>query len=74
MIMSYEHQICTRCVMDTTDSMITFDELGVCDHCNTFDQKIAPKWRNDSSNESDLLRLVKKIKKSGRKKEFELLE
>ena len=26
-------QRCTRCVMDTTDSKITFDENGVCDHC-----------------------------------------
>ena len=33
--------ICTNCVMDTTDSKITFDEKGVCDHCNTFhDSKI----------------------------------
>ena len=30
-------QICTRCVMDTTDSAITFDANGVCDHCTTFD-------------------------------------
>ena len=28
--------ICKNCVMDTTDSKITFDDKGICDHCNTF--------------------------------------
>ena len=32
------YQRCTRCVMDTTDSKITFDENGVCDHCRNFDK------------------------------------
>ena len=25
-----QYQICTNCVMDTTDSKITFDNKGVC--------------------------------------------
>ena len=36
--MNREYQRCTKCVMDTTDSKIIFDEKGVCDHCNTFTQ------------------------------------
>ena len=39
---SRPYQICTRCVMDTTDSKITFDEKGVCDHCRNFDKNIKP--------------------------------
>ena len=39
------YQRCTRCVMDTTDSKITFDENGVCDHCRNFDKNIAPYWK-----------------------------
>ena len=38
-------QRCTRCVMDTTDSKITFDDNGVCDHCRNFDKNIAPYWK-----------------------------
>ena len=34
--MEREYQVCTNCVMDTTDQKITFDENGICDHCNTF--------------------------------------
>ena len=37
-----EYQVCTNCVMDTTDSKITFDDKGVCDHCNTFKNSIQP--------------------------------
>ena len=31
-----KYQICTNCVMDTTDSAIIFDDNGVCDHCEIF--------------------------------------
>jgi len=29
--------ICARCVMDTTDPSIQFDEKGVCNHCRTYE-------------------------------------
>ena len=47
--MAREYQICTNCVMDTTDSMITFDDQGICDHCNTFFTKIKPNWNTDEA-------------------------
>ena len=37
------YQRCTNCVMDTSDSAITFDEHGVCDFCNDFYQNIQRK-------------------------------
>ena len=33
-------QVCTNCVMDTSDSAIVFDDQGVCDHCNTYYSKV----------------------------------
>ena len=33
-------KVCSRCVMDTSDSSIQFDNNGVCDHCRNFDKKI----------------------------------
>ena len=27
---------CVRCVMDTTDPEIQFDEQGICNHCTDF--------------------------------------
>lgn len=40
------YQRCTNCVMDTSDSAITFDEHGVCDFCNDFYQNIQPSWQD----------------------------
>ena len=49
------YQRCTNCVMDTSDSAITFDEHGVCDFCNDFYQNIQPSWQ-DKLKDPDLLR------------------
>ena len=34
-----EYKICSRCVMDTSDPWITFDEKSHCNHCRTFFEK-----------------------------------
>ena len=31
--MTVPYQICTRCIMDTTDPDIVFDANGWCNHC-----------------------------------------
>ena len=59
--------------MDTTDSKISFDSDGVCDHCNTFDKKILPYWKTDSSGQAKLLKLVEKIKQAGKNKDFDCI-
>lgn len=46
-MVAHSRQICTHCVMDTSDSRIRFDERGVCDHCNTFYSTILPNWHTD---------------------------
>ncbi|RAX52290.1 N-acetyl sugar amidotransferase [Helicobacter sp. 11-8110] len=43
-----EYQVCARCVMDTSDPEITFDENGVCSHCQRFDNEILPRWNSFS--------------------------
>ena len=68
-----EYQICTNCVMDTTDSKIVFDENGVCDHCNTFYNDILPYWHTDERGEKRLKEIVAKIKKEGKGKDFDCL-
>ena len=70
---SRQYQICTRCVMDTTDSAITFDDGGVCDHCQTFDTQIKPNWNIDDRSRAELGELVSKIKQSGKGKEFDCI-
>jgi N-acetyl sugar amidotransferase len=71
--MTPSHQICTQCVMDTTDSKIRFDANGVCDHCITFRDKILPNWHTDERGERELRALVERIKASGQGKDFDCI-
>ena len=66
-------QICNRCVMDTSDSKITFDELGVCDHCTTFDRDIKPNWDTSSIGKKKIVKIADDIKKAGSGKEFDCI-
>ena len=67
------YRICTDCVMDTTDSAITFDENGVCDHCRTFKTQIKPNWHTDARGRAELDRIVARIKDAGRSRDFDCI-
>lgn len=68
-----QYQICTNCVMDTTDSKIIFDKKGVCDHCNTYYSDIEPNWHTDDKGRLELEKTVKKIKEEGKGKDFDCI-
>ena len=65
--------VCSNCVMDTTDSMISFDVNGVCDHCNTYKKYILPKWNPEGIDDSKLFTLAQKIKKEGVGQDFDCI-
>lgn len=67
------YQRCTRCVMDTTDSKIVFDEDGVCNHCRNFDKNIKPFWNAHEENTDELMELAAKIRKAGEGKEYDCI-
>ena len=67
------YQICTRCVMDTTDSKITFDENGVCDHCRNFDKKIKPYWHPNENRLDELEAMAAKIREAGKGRDYDCL-
>lgn len=71
--MKREYQICTNCVMDTSDSRIVFDEHGVCDHCNSFYNDIKPDWHTDETGRRELEAIVKKIKQDGKGRDFDCI-
>ena len=55
---------CINCIMDTSDSNIIFDEHGICDHCNTFKNKIEPFWQTNENGKLQLEQIESKIKKT----------
>lgn len=66
-----EYQICTRCVMDTTDPDITFDHDGICSHCHTFDTNIVPAWPNPTEGAIALDQMLHKVKAYGQGKQYD---
>src|SRR6266700_5760298 len=68
-----QYQLCSNCVMDTTDSKIVFDEKGVCDHCNTFYAEVLPNWHTDDRGRQELAQLTARIKDAGRGKDFDCI-
>lgn len=70
---SRPYQVCTTCVMDTSDTVIVFDEKGVCDHCNTFYTHTLPNWHTDERGAIELQGLIEKIKLDGKGKDFDCI-
>ena len=71
--MQRTYQICTNCVMDTSDSKITFDEHGVCDHCRTFKRDIEPVWHPDAESERKLEEIIAGIKDRGKDRKYDCM-
>lgn len=67
------YQQCQNCVMDTTDSKITFDEQGVCDHCNTFFSNTLPAWTKLLESLTAQESLISKIKREGKDQDFDCI-
>jgi N-acetyl sugar amidotransferase len=67
------YQICTNCVMDTTDSAIVFDDKGVCDHCNNYYDNILPNWDTGEKGRRELSAIIEKIKKDGKGRDFDCI-
>jgi N-acetyl sugar amidotransferase len=67
------YRICSNCIMDTTDSHITFDERGWCDYCNNYYTNILPNWHPDELGEKILGRVIDKIKQDGKGRDHDCL-
>lgn len=68
------YQVCTRCVMDTTDPEIQFDEHGLCNHCHYFDTAIRRAWPSFASgNQVELERMIQTVKAYGKGKRYDCI-
>lgn len=71
--MNSEYKRCSCCVMDTTDTNITFDEHGVCNRCNEYKQRIEKWWNHGKGHEEELRQLIDEIKRSGEGKPYDCI-
>lgn len=70
---SKPYQICSKTVMDTSDTRITFNEDGVCDHALDFYSNVLPNWHTDERGRFELERVVEKIKRDGKNRDFDCI-
>lgn len=68
-----EYQVCSCCVMDTTDENIVFDENGVCGRCNEYKVRILPSWNHGKGHEEELNALLRDIKRKGKGKKYDCI-
>ncbi len=63
--------ICTNCVMDTSDSKLVFDLNGVCDYCRNYKSKL--KTDIESKSLKDLEKFASRIKLEGKNKKYDCI-
>lgn len=66
-----KYQICTRCVMDTSDPGITFNEKGECNLCTEFLDKRAKHNYHGKESDVSFQKLITEMKEAGKGKEYD---
>lgn len=62
--MRTDYQMCTRCIMDTSDPEITFDKQGVCSNCHSFDTLLGTAWFPNAEGQRRLQDTLKAIRET----------
>ena len=70
---SRNYQICSHCIMDTSDPHIEFDAKGWCDYCNNFEKTIAPNWHTDAQGQAAFMQLSEQIRVSSKGRDFDCI-
>jgi len=71
--MSEHYQICKRCIMDTSDPDIVFDESGLCNHCKRYFEKEKRELYLDDAGQQRLEKLVATMKAKARDTEYDCI-
>lgn len=64
---------CVNCVMDTTDPLISFDENGVCNHCNYYQSYVQNSQLRGAAAEQMTAEMVAEMKKDGLNKDYDCI-
>jgi len=66
-----KYKICKRCVMDTTDTTITFDENGYCNHCNDALKIKKYSVLDNETGQKKWDEMIAHLKKMGKEKKYD---
>lgn len=68
-----DYQMCSNCVMDTSDLEITFNSGGICNHCIEFEEVTRLNWFPSEQGKKKLDDYITQIKKSGQNQEYDCI-
>ena len=71
--MNTEYQLCTRCVMDSSDPAISFNTQGICNHCREFDEVTSKGWFPNEEGARRLAVMVDQMKADGKGKPYDCI-
>ncbi|MDP1801686.1 MAG: N-acetyl sugar amidotransferase [Bacteroidota bacterium] len=65
-----EKIMCSRCLYDSETPKISFDEKGVCNYCDLYDN-LKKQFPGGKKGEEDFLKIVREIKAAGKNKKYD---
>jgi len=68
-----KYQICKKCIMDTSDPNIIFDDEGVCSHCYYFEEVRKPNWFPNEEGKKRLDAYISKIKEERKEHQYDCM-
>ncbi len=67
------YKICSRCVMDTSDPEISFDDNGHCNHCRWAEEHLRSGWYRGTRGLEKLSAVAAEIRGYGKNKEYDCI-
>lgn len=71
--MTMAYQICSQCVMDTSDPCISFDANGVCNHCREFTEITSKNWFPNEEGAERLAKILDEIRFAGKDLDYDCI-
>ncbi len=68
-----KYQQCVRCIMDTTDPLISFDEQGICNHCHSYMDYEQNQMLKGVAADNRTKQMVSLIKSAGKGKDYDCI-
>ena len=68
-----DYAICKKCIMDTSDEQIVFNENGICNHCISFEEQFKLIPKENFSESKQFKNLIEEIKKSSRNTKYDCI-
>ncbi len=67
------YNICAKCVMDSSDSCITFNEKGVCNHCIEYQQRAKTSIKHGEEGRLELQKIIDDAKTKGKANQYDCI-